>query len=99
MNVDDKFEHHSRFYLPDGDVVLQPDASRDGKTTLYRIHKGVLSFNSLFFQTMFGLPNSENAGDHYDDAPIIRVHDSAEDFGDLLRALYDPGCASAVCEP
>lgn len=82
---------HSKYYLKDGDIVLcsSPDASHE--STVFRVHKGVLSFNSPVFRDMFAVSNQNTVQDRYDDTAMIELSDSAEDLEGLLHALYDPG--------
>ena len=40
---------------------------------------------------MFTLPNNANSQEMFDGVPMVSVFDNAEDFAELLRALYEPG--------
>lgn len=79
-------QHHT-FYFPDGDLVIQSSPDSGGTTTLFRVNKSVLAFNSTPFANMFA--DSSPKGFH-DDIPLVEVHDSADEFAALLSALYDP---------
>ena len=64
-------------------------------STLFRFYIGILSRKSEIFYDMFGLApfqpiDSERT---IDGVPVVRLHDSAEDFAYLLSALVDYECA------
>ena len=61
------------------------------RSTLFRFYIGILSRKSEIFYDMFELaslqpPDSEKT---VDGLPVVRLHDSAEDFAHLLSALLD----------
>ncbi|KAI0259377.1 hypothetical protein BC834DRAFT_906593 [Gloeopeniophorella convolvens] len=81
---------HSDLWFCDGSVVLQAEC------TLFRVHKSQLARRSIIFRDMFTLPqptvttaHATLAEETYEDCPIVRLHDSAEDVANLLLALYD----------
>ena len=76
-------KRHEEFWLYDGSVVL---AVGD---TLFRVHKTVLANHSEVFADLFTVPQPAGE-DTIDGCHIVRLHDSREDFVDLLRAMYQP---------
>ncbi|KIP07179.1 hypothetical protein PHLGIDRAFT_45454, partial [Phlebiopsis gigantea 11061_1 CR5-6] len=79
---------HPTFYLPFGDLIVQSAADAKGTSTLFRVNKSLLAFNSPVFADMFTLPNTSTQ-ELYDGAPIVRVTDTAEDLTAVCSALYD----------
>ena len=90
------FSRHKDLWFSDGSVVLRAEQ------TLFRVHMSQLSRHSAFFRDLFSLPQPPKLGDGNDDddddgelpavvegCPVLRLHDSAEDLGHLLMALYD----------
>lgn len=81
---------HTDLWFSDGSVVLQAGS------TLFRVHKSQLARRSVVFSDMFTLPqpvmttsHATFSDDSYEDCPVVRLHDSAEDVANLLLALYD----------
>ena len=92
---------HPKFYLHDGDLVIRSmgDGAPVDSPTLFRVHRGILSYNSPVFSSMFTLPNNANSQEMFDGVPVVSVFDNAEDFAELLRALYEPGYVVAHLYP
>ncbi|KIP07176.1 hypothetical protein PHLGIDRAFT_46105, partial [Phlebiopsis gigantea 11061_1 CR5-6] len=86
---------HPTFYLPLGDLIVQSAADAEGTSTLFRVSKSLLAFNSPVFADMFALPTTSTQ-DLYDGAPLVQVTDTAEELAALFSALYDP---SSLCLP
>ena len=82
---------HATFYFPDGDLVIQSTGSQGEECTpvLFRVNKSVLAFNSPVFADMFALPIGPTQ-DMHEGAPLVHVTDTAEQWSDLLSALYNP---------
>lgn len=90
---------HLDLWFSDGSVVLRAD------NTLFRVHISQLSRHSAFFRDLFSLPQPSvrrqrsisssssfvdvDEGIQMEGCPVIVLHDSAEDVGNLLTALYD----------
>ncbi|KAF9062872.1 hypothetical protein BDP27DRAFT_1233012 [Rhodocollybia butyracea] len=75
----------SKFWFYDGSIVLWVE------DTLFRVHQTVLSNSSEVFSTLFSLPQpDDDAQNLMDGCPIVQLHDCAQDFQDLLNALYFP---------
>lgn len=85
----DENRHHPSFYLPHGDLVLVPLTSENRPSKLFRVHRGILSYNSPVFSGMLTLPGSPLATEIYDGVPLVRMSDDEEDVVILLKALYD----------
>lgn len=83
---------HDRFYFDDGNLVIRSSEDVEQRTTIFRIHKGVLALNSSVFAGMFTLPDAgPSVQDTYDGIPLVTLTDSVEDLEGLLSVLYDPG--------
>ncbi|GJE94007.1 hypothetical protein PsYK624_101750 [Phanerochaete sordida] len=87
--------NHAKFYLEDGDVILQPYKDQIGGITLFCVHKGVLSFNSPVLRELFAKPPPGPKQPANNDAaiekPLYHMKDSAQDLSEFLRAVYEPG--------
>lgn len=83
--------HHPKFYSNHGDIVIRSAPDSEGKATVYRVDKAVLSLNSTVFADMFALPDAEGVQEMYDGAPVVPVTDAEEDMSALMQALYEPG--------
>ena len=73
----------SELWYPDGSVVLQSE------NTLFRVYAGFLSQSSTVFREMFDDPWPEEPRT-YEDVPLVRIHESAEDALVFLKAIYNP---------
>ena len=79
------FSHHPELWFDDGSVVLVAE------TTAFRVHRSTLCRHSSVFADLFSTPQPSGSGsDNIEGCPVIRMHDSAEEFTQLLRACYDP---------
>lgn len=83
-------KRHADLWFSDGSVILQAE------DTLFCVHISQLSRHSVFFRDMFSLPQSKGDGarpiitsDSFGSCPVVVLHDTAEDVGNLLTALYD----------
>ena len=89
--------NHAKFYLEDGDVILQPYKDQIGGITLFCVHKGVLSFNSPVLRELFAKPPPGAKQPAKNEAaiekPVYHMKDSALDLAEFLRAVYEPGYA------
>lgn len=65
-------------------------------STLFRFYIGVLTRKSEVFDDMFRLAPLQPADSEktVDGLPVVRLHDSVEDFAHLLSALLDYECAA-----
>ncbi|KAF5321589.1 hypothetical protein D9619_000365 [Psilocybe cf. subviscida] len=73
-----------QFWFGDGNIILQT------QTTQYRIHRGVLSFQSSMFENMFAMPQPEQSAQlSLQGCPVFPVTVSAEDWDALLGLLYN----------
>lgn len=90
LATDVPLTRHTDLWFPDGSVICQAE------TTLFRVHISQLARHSLCFRDMFSLPQPKSTSAsntlHHDDSencPVVHLHDTAEDVGNLLTALYD----------
>ena len=74
---------HDTFYLEDGNVEVLCGS------TLFRIHAGVLTFQSPVLRQMFA-PARLAAEDSPNGCPRIPSSDAATDFATLLKRVYLP---------
>ncbi|KIL69458.1 hypothetical protein M378DRAFT_48926, partial [Amanita muscaria Koide BX008] len=87
---------HKDLWFDDGSIICR------AQDTLFRVHISQLARRSVYFRDMFAVPHSQacdavkeryeglcELGVDVDTTPVIRLHDSAEDVGNLLKALYD----------
>jgi hypothetical protein len=88
---------HADLWFKDGSVVLRAE------NVLFKVHISQLSRHSTLFRDMFSLPQPKGNAlaltsqgnvdsdslTEVDGCPIVHLHDSAEDVGNLLTALYD----------
>ncbi|KLO07722.1 hypothetical protein SCHPADRAFT_945014 [Schizopora paradoxa] len=92
-STDSKPIPHETIWFEDGSIVLATDVH------LYRIHKSVLSKNSVVFRDMFDLPTIGERGEtggavliaeEWEGLPLVKmVGDSDEDVFHLLMAMYE----------
>lgn len=84
-------KHHREAYFQDGDVVLHAVDAESKDDVLFRVHRFMLSHNSLVFRDMFALPTTPAVNEVYDGVPLVRMPDDANDLASLLCVLYNPG--------
>ena len=89
---------HPHFYLPDGDLVVCSGPGDNEHSTVFRVNKTVLAYNSPVFQDMFALPSNPSTQEMYEETPMVRVTDSADELEQLIEALYNPGWVRFVIE-
>lgn len=78
---------HPDFWFRDGSIVLCVDK------TLFRVHQTILGKHSEVFGDMFSLPQPTGEEEEtVEGCRVVMLHDSKEDFVDLLSAIYDPSC-------
>ncbi|KAF8225527.1 hypothetical protein L208DRAFT_1305889 [Tricholoma matsutake] len=93
-----QLERHSDLWFDDGSVICQAE------NTLFKVHMSQLARHSVCFRDMFSLPQPVSMCCSSNDLastcttgnsqqsqriPVIQLHDTAEDVGNLLTALYD----------
>jgi len=96
-----QLERHSDLWFDDGSVICQAE------NTLFKVHMSQLARHSVCFRDMFSLPQPvsrcsssidltsvcTNGHSHQSHrTPVVQLHDTAEDVGNLLTALYDGPC-------
>ncbi len=72
-------------WFEDGNVIVV------AQQTAFRFHRGALSRHSEVFRGMFTVPQptSPISAQNVEDCPVVDVTDTAHDFRNLLRAVYD----------
>ncbi|KZP19271.1 hypothetical protein FIBSPDRAFT_828397 [Athelia psychrophila] len=76
---------HPELWFDDGSVVLVAEAMS------FRVHRSILCKHSSVFSDIFGIPQPPDSGlETIEGCPVIRMHDSAHEFTQLLKACYDP---------
>lgn len=71
----------SDLWYDDGNIVVQAE------TTQFRVFRGVLASESDIFNDMFSIPQPTSQGEVVDGCPVVRVHDSAQDWTYILRMI------------
>ncbi|KAG6891551.1 hypothetical protein C0992_004409 [Termitomyces sp. T32_za158] len=83
---------HADIWFHDGSVICRAER------TLFKVHMSVLERHSAFFRDMFSMPqprtgtdviSNQGMQDDIEELPIVDLHDTAEDVGNLLTAVYD----------
>ncbi|GJE95294.1 hypothetical protein PsYK624_114770 [Phanerochaete sordida] len=82
--------HHAELYLSDGDLVIHSNNGDGPAAVAFRVHKGLLAYNSPIFRDMLALPCRPDVQDGYDGAPLVRLSDEARELESALGALYNP---------
>ncbi|KLO13581.1 hypothetical protein SCHPADRAFT_873849 [Schizopora paradoxa] len=85
-------KHHKRHWIHDGSVVFGAADSKKTKTTLFKIHRTLLTDQSEVFASMFSLPQGEGScqTDFYDGLPYVLLPDTSEEVVAFLDVLRDP---------
>ncbi|EMD38728.1 hypothetical protein CERSUDRAFT_122314 [Gelatoporia subvermispora B] len=84
-------KRHRDLWFSDGSIILRAEH------TLFRVHMSQLSRKSIFFRNMFDMPlpspelreSVDDIDPIIDGCPVLTLQDSAEDWENLLHALYD----------
>ncbi|KAI0345786.1 hypothetical protein BDW22DRAFT_1426440 [Trametopsis cervina] len=79
-------------WLSDGNIVIIVEDPDDPfmRTFALKCHRSVLARHSQVFNTLFTLPQSPEAEEEYDGAPVVRLSDPYKDLKSLIQMLYDP---------
>ena len=72
------------FWFPDGSIILIDEKSG------FRIHQSILSRHSDVFADLFTVPQPQSGTEKMDGCPVVHLTDSATDFIDVMKALYQP---------
>ncbi|KAF8216743.1 hypothetical protein K438DRAFT_1953648 [Mycena galopus ATCC 62051] len=83
LRTEDAPKTRSETWISDGNVVLQAGNMQ------FRVHWGVLAWNSSVFSDMQGLPQPPDQPT-VDGCPVVELPDNATDVEYLLKALYVP---------
>jgi BTB/POZ domain len=94
---------HTEFWLHDGSIVLSV------QETLFRVHQTILANHSEVFADLFRLPQPTEDAEKgemkegsemqkIDGCHVVHLQDDADDFVDLLKAIYYPSYASLYHE-
>ncbi|KLO13584.1 hypothetical protein SCHPADRAFT_928429 [Schizopora paradoxa] len=83
---------HEKHWVPDGSVVIGAVDSKNRTTTLFQVHRTLLTDQSEVFASMFSLPQGEGncQTDYYDGLPYVLLPDTSEEVVALLNVLRDP---------
>ncbi|KIP07174.1 hypothetical protein PHLGIDRAFT_13389 [Phlebiopsis gigantea 11061_1 CR5-6] len=88
-----KLVRDAMFYFSSGDLIVQSAVDASDISTLFRVDKSLLSFNSPVFAGMFSLPNSSGQ-ELYDGAPVVQVTEPATELHKLFTALHNASTLS-----
>ncbi|KAF7973894.1 hypothetical protein HWV62_14032 [Athelia sp. TMB] len=73
----------SDIWYDDGNIILQAENTR------FKVYRGILMENSTVFRDMFSMPQpSTGETDMVEGCSLVRLHDSAEEVGYMLDALF-----------
>ena len=72
------------FWLDDGNIILQ---AQNG--TQFRVHKGTLAMNSVFFHDMFNTVTDAQEM-LTDGCPVVGTQDDQDDWETVLGLFYTP---------
>ncbi|KAJ3709681.1 hypothetical protein C8R42DRAFT_729940 [Lentinula raphanica] len=89
-----ELHRHPDLWFDDGSVVCRAE------DVVFRIHISQLCRHSSFFRDLFSIGarsnsvlgssiHSKGGPNEFEHCPVIELHDSAEDVGNLFAALYD----------
>ena len=81
---------HEDLWISDGNVVLSAVSLDGTRTTLFRVHRSLLSKHSEVFTSMFNIPQGRGASELYEGIPLVRLPDASEDVESLFSILHDP---------
>jgi len=81
-------------YFEDGSIVLSAKDT-DGDLVYFRVHKSVLTKQSVIFKDMF-VPSPPEM-EMYDDIPLVHLHDASKELKQFLQAMYDPRWVASTC--
>jgi hypothetical protein len=75
-------------YFEDGNIIISA-SNASGDLIYFRVHKSILSKQSIVFRDMFSLPSVSDV-ETYDGVPLVHVHDDAKELKQFLQGIYDP---------
>ncbi|KAF8590835.1 hypothetical protein K439DRAFT_1304721, partial [Ramaria rubella] len=77
-----EYKKSDLIYLDDGNIILIAEQ------TAFRVHKGLLSYNSEVFRNMFATVQEPPGSETFDGLPIVQLFgDSSADVEDFLEAI------------
>ena len=80
-------------WYDDGTVVLQAE------NTVFKVYRGVLKGQSVFFNDLFTLPLQESdQSEKYEGCPLVTLHDRAVEVHSFLKAIFDPQYVLMTCK-
>ncbi|TFK35208.1 hypothetical protein BDQ12DRAFT_321953 [Crucibulum laeve] len=74
----------TEFWFHDGSIVLSVQSKR------FRVHQTILANHSEVFSDLFNVPQPPTGEQTIEGCLVVELHDSAEDFIELLNAIYHP---------
>ncbi|KAF8580218.1 hypothetical protein K439DRAFT_1619981 [Ramaria rubella] len=89
-----EYTKSNTIYFDDGNIILIAEQ------TAFRVHKGLLSYNSDVFRNMFATVQEPPGLETFDGLPIVKLSgDSGTDMEYFLKALYQFPNAAEKFEP
>ena len=79
-----EWTRHAQYYFDDGSIVLLTEC------TIFRVHKGVLTLHSGFFERLLNQPREPGA-ETVDGCPLVPLQDSVDRVETLLDVMYKGG--------
>ena len=80
VDSEDPFTRDPDFWLEDGNIILLAG------NTAFRVYRGLLKKHSVVFADMFATATVD-AGETFEDCPVVRLSDHPEDLKDLLTCI------------
>ncbi|PIL28619.1 hypothetical protein GSI_08661 [Ganoderma sinense ZZ0214-1] len=97
MDPNAVFERNTKFYIPDGDVILAAKVPSQTKAPgpptykIFKVHKFLLSLRSRVFYNLFMDSDASAPNDSLEGVPLVELHgDNPGDFAVLLSYIYEP---------
>ena len=81
----------SKYWFDDGNIILQAE------NTQFRVHRSLLSNQSVVFSDMFSMPQPMALDPLVDGCPVVFLSDKADDLELVMAIFYDNfKCATSL---
>jgi hypothetical protein len=79
-------------WFKDGNIVVEAEGQQ------FRVHRSILAAHSPIFEDVFAIPQPSAAhqSEHVDGCPVVKLSDTAQDLGYVLKALCHRRCVFGV---
>ncbi|KAA1468955.1 hypothetical protein DENSPDRAFT_834459 [Dentipellis sp. KUC8613] len=79
----DSFTRDEDLWMEDGNLIIVCESVG------FRIHRGILARHSKVFRDTFAIGGQYPDQEMYENAAVLRLPDSEDEFKELLRSIYD----------